>query len=449
MTVFGDGNAFTSSDNGVWANISGSDTHVNFTKSGNVIGLTGLRQTYIGSGNTVWLNSGAVSGIEGSYNRVVMNGSGSYAEIHGSNTNVETSGTEQRIGLTGSQQRVSASASDVWFHAGSDGVLDGSNNSVVLNGSGNYAEIYGANTHVNALGTGGRIELTGSQQRVIASASDVWFHKGSDGVIIGNYDGVVLDGSDNYAEIYGSNTNVNAPVAGQRIGLTGEHQRISANASDVWLHAGSDGTLLGNNNTVVASGTDIQAFISGTDTRLRSDSPGNTFILQGARQSIAATNDAVWFRSDSDFAVTGNGNTVVYDGDSIQGRVSGDSTIAVLKGESNSIYLTGHHLIVRAYHDVITLGPNSDAVIYGRGNTFYKDITSRATFPDEPNRNMNDPSGKSAAELAALMLRAQSPPGQYSAPVATSQFSQFDNFELQIVGNPPLSFNTDLHFWKG
>ncbi len=445
--IGGNDNRVVLNGSGGYAEIYGANTIVDTSGTGQRIGLTGANHHVNASGSDVWLHSGSNGSIGGNDNRVVLNGSGGYAEIYGANTIIDTSGTGQRIGLTGNNQRVTASSSDVWLHSGSNGVIGGNDNRVVLNGSGGYAEIYGANTIVDTSGTGQRIGLTGANQHVNASGSDVWIHGGGDGVISGNNNNVVLNGSNGGAEIFGSNTNVTAIGTSERIGLTGDNQHVTASGSDVWFYAGSDGALIGTNNTMVANGGNIQAFIFGSDTRLISDSAENTFTFQGARETISANNDAVWFFSDSDYKMNGNGNTVVYNGNRIDGRVIGDNTKAILKGDTNIIYLEGHNLTIKADYDVITLGPNSDAVIYGCGNTFYKDSTSRATFPDEPNRNMNDPSGKSPAELAALMLSA-SRGGYFTPPMSTYQSGQFSDFETQIIGKQELSFDPSVFsYW--
>ena len=490
--IRGENNNVVIDDANCYAEISGSNSRITSDVAGTIIGLTGDNQTVTATGSSVWFADGTDGRVNGANNTVVANGTDVYAEINGSNTNVISTAPGNVIGLTGDNQNVFATGSAVWFGTGADGRVNGANNTVVANGTNVYAEINGSNTNVISTAPGNVIGLTGDNQNVFATGSAVWFQGGADGRVNGANNTVVANGTDVYAEINGSNTNVISTAPGNVIGLTGDNQNVSATASSVWFGAGSVGKVHGDGNTIVSNGAGILALIYGSDATAISTNIDNTFRLTGDRQTVHATkaniffahgtdgniigssntfytggtdiqmniigdrtlaiawhsgntlgfsgsdqtvhsdSNAVWMSDNTQVNLSGRGNTLVANGTNTVGYVVGDNNNFLSKAAHSSVKMSGKQLGIYGTGIRIELEPGSEAIVFGRGNSYKSDHLSKILFADEPHRN-ETPIGWGKVPNTV--------PGKFTPPVSSydSGTGTYDYYEVRIGGHTPLT----------
>lgn len=430
--INGEGNSITPMGDGVWAHFNGSDLQVNATKP-MTIGFSGHRESFSGVGSTVWLNAGTEGDIHGGGNSVVLNGSGNYAEIAGANANVIALAAGQRIGVSGDNQHVSANGSDVWFHDGSDGSLIGDKNTFVANGTDVQAFVYGSDSHVVSKAAGNTLTLVGERDTVSAVDNNVWFAGGSYGGVFGDKNRVVANGQNVQMAVVGSDTLAISPNVGNTITMQGERVTVSAEKNNVWFAPGTDGGIYGAMNKMIANGTDIQMYAQGNGDQFISNFEGNTYTYSGRDGYAFILKSAFWATDYSTASVYGNGNVVVSNGTYTQLRAYGDD-VTYLANVSGGVFEgTGHNMTIHGDNTVIALGKNTDAVIYGRNNYLKnEDPSNHIRFVDEPWRN-----AAYAPTTTPTPTTSNSPPATYhpsSSPFQIGQLSLFNNFDAFNTG---------------
>ena len=388
----------------------------------------------------LYANTNAV--IHGANNTVLVDEAGCYAEISGSNTRVISEVTGTVLGFSGDGQYVTAKNCTVWFQGDADGRVDGAGNTVVANGANVYAEISGSNTTVLSNVRGNVFGLTGDNQTVYTTGATTWFHGGSDGYINGSGNVVVANGADVQTRVHGSDTIVLSEIGGNIFTLNGDRQVIHATNDTVRFESGTDGSIIGSRNSIVAAGGDIQMNIIGDHTYTGAENRGNTFTFTGDGHAIVADGSAVWLNANTSVNLYGRESTFVANGENTVGHVFGDSNIYVSHAKQSSVMMEGRNLKIYGTGIGIELMPGSEATVFGRGNSYAGNNTSYIKFVDEPYLN------EWPGSWQMLGKPGMTKPGNYTAPVSSYHSGVQNSFEAPTIGSPPISFVSEPHYFS-
>jgi co-chaperonin GroES (HSP10) len=311
VTVIGEANKVMLNGSGIWALLVGSDTQTDSRFAGNTITVCGEREIVTAHEDSVWFTGGTDGSVHGDKNLFVANGKDVQAYVQGSDATVVSEFAGNTFTLSGDRQFVVAHGDAIWFNAGADGSVHGEKNLIVANGLDIQASVQGADTTLVSEFAGNTFTLSGERQFVVAHDDHIWLNAGTDGAFSGDKNLVVANGVDIQASVNGADITVVSAFAGNTFTLAGERQFVVAHDDDIWLTAGTDVSVHGDQNLVVAIGVDIQAFVDGSDTSLVSTFVGNSFTLRGERESVTATGDQVVFTAGADGWIYGSNDVIM------------------------------------------------------------------------------------------------------------------------------------------
>gem|GEM_PF-3348641 len=344
----------------------GGDT-VNFTGTGNYVGLNGNGNADTvygaGAGNTVAVNANTAATVNGSGGSIYLGGSG--AVVTASNETIGTANNVTGESIIGSGDSIVATGNNtITVTGGGDTVtLSGTGNTVTLNGNAN------ADT-VNAGNAGGTVNLAGGTSAIVNGSGDTIVAAGNNTITVsGGGDIVNLNGTGNMVTLNG-NANadtVNGDIAGDSVGLAGgTTATVTGSGGSIYL--GGSGTVVTASNETISTANNLtgDAIIGSGDTI----NPGSAF-----HGDVFGSGDTVNF--------SGAGNVLVLHGnndqaDIVQNNSSGSevsltgSMTAEVYGNGGFIRLNASHETLTAGHETIQGGDNlTEEIVNGSSNTIY------------------------------------------------------------------------------
>jgi hypothetical protein len=312
--------------------------------------------------NTVTVNGqSATLTIAGGGNTITANGTGDTLTITGSNNSIAVNGASGNIvSLSNYNNILDTAGTNVTFASSSGGTVDGGNDTIAI-----------ASSDVVTLnGSGFTTSLSGSYSKVQYDGAYGYLY------ISGAADSVTIDGNDDFVNQAGSNDTLILSGLAEQISVSGTGQILEVDNATVNVAAGASLTLAAgagnaysNGNIIdIAAAATVRVNGSGSSNNWLQASSGDTIVLTGLGDGIAAsgTGNSISFASAGDIATVNGSSLSLGAAASLNLTGTNDS---VKLGAGAGLTLTGAGLTLTGASDTITASGAGDIVtISGAGD---------------------------------------------------------------------------------